>query len=367
MKKSLIVVFALLLLAGCQSQKEQENKVSVPVRITVTQPDSISKYLKLTGGVEAMNDALVYSKTSEKVDKILVKIGEMVQANQALIVQSNQILGQGVKLAKASVENAKAQHQMVQQDYERIQRLFKSKAISQQQLDQTEAQFKAAEAGLEQAQAQLEQAKEQYQNSTVKAPFAGKVAMIMVENGQMVPAGQPVVKIVNASQMKAKLYVPATDMSFVHEGQKVIARFPAIPDTEFVGYIQRVDEAVDPVKRALEIEVRLVNDHPAIKSGMFGQFLVETQFHPNTIVLPDNAVLTQTEVKTNPKTGEQEAVKRYYAYIVKNGKAQLQEIKLGLYAEGRMEIISGLSVNDSVIVMGQNIVKDGNPVKIVNE
>lgn len=367
MKKISLVFIPFILMAGCEATIEQVDKAPVPVQISSIRPDSISQFLKLTGGIEALDDALVYSKVSETAEYILVKPGDTVRGNQTLAVQTSHILQQGMNLAQASVENAETQYAMARQDYERMQRLFRNNAVSQQQCDQSETQYKAAQAMVKQAEAQLEQAREQYQNSIIKSPFAGTVAMVLYEKGQMVPAGQPVVQIVNDSQMKAKLFVPALDISLIRRGQNVIARFPAIPDTEFAGHIERINGAIDPVNRTMEIEVRIENTHPMLKSGMFGQFLIETQSHSNTIVLPDNVILSDTEVTLNPDTGEQTSVKRYYVYTVEGGAARLRQVEPGLYSEGRMEIVSGLSSSDSVIVMGQNLLKDNTPVTIVHE
>lgn len=359
-------IIILLFFLGCQSENDKEDETTIPVSVFVARPDSISQNLKLTGGIEAVNDAIVYSKISEKIDSILVRSGDKVKADQLLAVQSNQLLFEGVNVAQAALGNARAQYEMMQKNYERMQRLFSEQAISQQRFDQEETQFKLAEAGLEQARAHLGQAREQYENSFVKAPFSGTVAMIFFDEGQTAPAGQPVAKIVDTRQMKAKLYVPEVEVSSISVGQKAIIKFPALPEKQFFGVLYRIDEAIDPVKRALEIEVRITNNGTILKSGMFGQFLVETKHRTNTIVLVDNAIMTQTEVELDPETGEQKSVKRHFVYTIKDGKARMQDVVPGIYYHGKIEVTSGLSFGDSVVVVGQNIIKDGDLVKIAN-
>ena len=363
----MVVVIGLFVLSGCRRQAEEQEvkeKPVVPVLVYVTKPDTISQYLKLTGGIEAKNEAFVYSKSSEKIDRLLVKIGDQVTKNQVLLTQSNQILQQGITQAESAVRSAAAQYELTQQELERVKRLFQEKIASQQQLDQATTQSKATKEGLEQAQSRLQQAKEQYQSSVVKAPIAGQVAMIFFQEGQVAPVGQQVIKIVHASAVKAKLYVPEIDIAHVSLGQKVIATFPAFPDVEFAGVVDRIDEAIDPQKRALEIEVRIDNPQPPLKSGQFGQFLIEIEQHSDVIVVTDAAVMTQTEVKLNDK-GEQKAFQAYYVYVVEDGKARKREVTPGIYAGGQIELTSGVDVGEAIIVVGQNLVKDGDAVNIV--
>lgn len=366
MKKMMMIFVSLLLLVGCRPATRRPYNTSVPVTVYVIKPETISSYTKITGGIEAEEDAVVYSKIGEKLDKILVKPGETVKSGQVLAEQYNQSLNESVNQSTAALRNAQSQYDMTKTDFERMQRLFISKAISQQQFDQAKAQFEAVVSGLDQAKAALKLAQEQYENSLVKAPFDGKVAIIYYDKDQMVPAGQPVFKIVNAKNIKAKLSVPEVDISHIAIGQRVLITFPAFADTQFVGFVYRVDEAIDPSTRTLEIEVRMDNPDGRLKSGQFGQFLIETERREQAIVVTDIAVMTQTEVEVTEQ-GEQKEVKKYYVFLVKEGKAEKRFVQPGIYSQGKMELIQGISIGDSLIVMGQNIVKDGSPIRVVNK
>lgn len=370
----------------------QEKTVSVMVY--QVQPETISRYVKLTGGLEAGDETLVYSETTAKLEQIKVKVGEQVKANQVLAIQSSRVLQQGVNQAKVAVENALAQEELARQNHERNEQLLQKQIISQQQFDQTEAALKSAQLTVEQARAQLGQSQEQQGSSVIKAPFAGKVAQILFNKGDMVASGKAVFKIVNTGTFKAKLDVPETEAANVSLGQTVLATFPAIPDTEFTGVITRIDEAIDPAKRALEIEVSFgvpnsetggesdhqtlpaqkenpqsakpAGDFAKLKSGLFGQFKIEIQRHENAVVIPDNVMKTQTAVKVNER-GEQTTLKTYYVYVAEQGKAVMKTVTPGIYASGRVELTSGVNMGEAVIVVGQNTVKDGAAVAIANQ
>ena len=76
--------------------------------------------------------------------------------------------------------------------------------------------------------------------------------------------------------------------------------------------------------------------------------------------------MTQTNVEVND-LGNQTEIKKYYAYIIKDGLAQKHFVTPGIISRGRMELVNGVSIGDSLIVTGQNVVKDGNPVRVVNK
>ena len=384
MANALALVSLMFVQYGCSRPEQGEAQASIPQEKTIsvvayqTRPETISQYLKLTGGIEAGSETLVYSETTEKLEQIKVKVGEEVSADQVLAIQAGRTQQQSVKQAKAAVENAKAQEELAQQNHARNEQLFREKIISKQQFDQTETALKSATLTVEQAEAQLAQSQEQQGNTVIKAPFAGKVAQVFFNKGDMVSSGQAVFKIVNTGTYKAKLDVPETHASYIFVGQTVLAAFPAIPETEFVGAVTRIDEAIDTDKRALEIEVSFAppsddaaqpapqNSLAALKSGLFGQFKIEMQRHENSVVIPDNALMTQTTVNVNDR-GEQVTSKTHYVFVVEQGKALAKTVIPGIYASGRVELTSGVNMGDAVIVTGQNIVKDSDAVVIANQ
>lgn len=361
-----LLIFGLLLITSCKKEEEVQEEKAVPVNVYKVHPDTISNYIKLTGSITGENDATVYSKISEKLDKLFVKPGQRVTTNEVLAVQYNTLFEQSVDLAKAALKTAQAQYELVCQDFERMGELYRQKAVSPQQFEQAETQKKTAEAGLEQAKLQLEQAKENYQNSFIKAPFNGIVGAVFFEQNQMIPAGQPVVQIVSPEAMKSKLQISSKDISSVSIGQNVVVKFPSIPGREYSGKVVNINHAIDKLSNLLEIEVQLITPDKRIKSGIFGEFLIKTETKNGTIVLPENSLMQRTEILVDKNTGMQKKMKKYFVFTVENKTAKLTEVKTGINSNGRIEIADGLENSDSVIVVGQNVVRDGQKVKIVD-
>ncbi|NLE02754.1 MAG: efflux RND transporter periplasmic adaptor subunit [Fibrobacter sp.] len=355
----------LALTAGCKPRVAPQEQRIPPVRVFEAQPDSISSYITLTGSIEAQNDAVVYSKISEKLISLHVKPGDRVTAGQVLGTQYHQSALQGKSVAAAALKSAQIQLQTTSNDYNRMKNLYDKKAISRQQYDQSKSQYDLAQATFEQAQASLEQATVQVENAILRAPFDGKVASINFEINQMVNQGQPVLQIINAQAVKAKLNVPSGDINKITIGKKVTAVFPALPDTLFTGEVIRMNEAIDPLNRSLGMEVRLSNSGNLLRSGMFGEFRVETAKHTETIVVSEMTVMTSMQITTDAM-GIQTEKPEYYIFLVKDGKAHRRSITQGIVSGGLIELTSGVSFGDSIIISGQNTVKDGDTLNVIN-
>lgn len=364
-KKIFLILFTLLIFVACDEQTETVEETVVPVKVFEVKKDTISQFVQLTGSVEAANDAVIYSKVSEKIVDIKAKVGDRVKKDQVIAVQYNDVLKQSVEMARAALKNAEAQNKLATQNFKRMKNLYDQKAVSPQQYDQSETQMQSAEAALEQAKSQLAQAEENYQNSLIKAPFEGIVAAINYEKDQMVMTGQPVAQVVNSNSMKTKLTVSGNDVNKVSIGQPVHILFPSIPGKEYEGKVVRINEALNPLTNSLEVEVRILDPDDNIKSGIFGKFNLQLETREDVFVIPETAMQQQTEVLINRETGIQQPVSKHFVFKIENNRAVLTQIEIGVVSEGRVEVTSGISEGDLIVVVGQNIVKNGDLVKII--
>lgn len=365
LKKIFVFILTLLVFIACQEQDETIKETAVPVKVYTVKPDAISQFLRLTGSVEAENDAVIYAKVSEKIVKIYKQVGQMVEKDEVIAEQYNAILKQALEMAKAGLKSAESQFVLAKQNYDRMEKLYEQKAVSPQQFDQTESQMQIAEAGLDQARSQLKQTEENYENSFIKSPFDGVVAAINFEENQMVSAGQPVAQVVNSKSMKAKLSVTGIDVNKVKLDQPVEIEFPSIQNKVYKGKVVRINKALNPLTNSLEIEVKILNPDENVKSGIFGKFNLELVKKEDVIVVPEIAIQQQTEIQIDKQTGVQNPVRKYLIYKLVEDKVKLTDVKIGINSDGRTEVTEGLSVGDKVVIVGQNIIKDGDTVKII--
>lgn len=363
--KFLALFVILSFVFGCQQEAEENVVKPIPVKIYKVKTESISKFIRVTGTVTADEDVMVVSKTAERILKINVKPGQKVTEGQVIAVQKNDMLKQGVEMASSAYQTAEAQAKLSQQDYERMKMLFTQKAISRQQFDQAETAKETTEHALNQTKAALDQAEEQYENSFIKAPFSGIVAAVYVELNQMINMGQPVAQVISPSKMKAKVYLTGDDIQKIELGQTAEINFPNLPEKKYTGIVKKINSAIDQISKTLEVEIEFTGTTEGIKSGMFGEFLIASEKKENSIVIPETAMLSQTEIKIDRETGLQKSVKKYFVFTIQSQKANLVEVKTGIAFNGLTEITSGLHIGDSIVIVGQNIVKENQTVNVI--
>lgn len=367
MRYRLLSLLSLMvfLLTGCSQKAEENTAKTVPVKIYQVKSESISTYVHATGSAEGDEDVIVYSKVSERVEKVNIRPGQAVAKDQVLVEQKNEVLRQSLEIARAALKTAEAQAKLAALDYERMSKLYSEKAISPQQHDQAKTAKETAEHGSEQARSMYEQAREQFDHSLIKAPFDGVAAAVYVEKNQTIAMGQPVVQIISPSKMKAKIYLTGADIQLVKIGQRVLVQFPTIPGKEFSGRVDKINTAIDQTSKTLEVEIGFLSNDRRITSGLFGAFSIETQNNANRLVIPEAALIPQTEIRINRETGLQNTVKKFFLYVIQSSTARLREVNTGIANNGQIEITNGLTLGDSVIIVGQNIVKDGQPVNVI--
>ncbi|RQV98149.1 MAG: efflux RND transporter periplasmic adaptor subunit, partial [Calditrichaeota bacterium] len=358
---------AILLITSCQKNQEVNSENAIPVRTFELQPDSISTYLEITGNLQAENEAQVFSIISGKLIQIRKKVGSTVTKDEIIAVIENRIWKEALNQAEASLESMKARYQQVRQDYERYQKLYKERAVSEQQWEQIRSAMQEADANLARLKAAYAQALEQYENTFIKAPFDGIVGTLYFDEGQMVATGQPVAKIVNTNLMRTKLYIPDIHIRKIKIGQRVYAAFPSFENRTFVGVINRIDPAIDPLSRTAEVEAVFQNEEKILKSGMYGVFNIEIEQKKNALIVPDNALLSQTRIEVDPETGKTNTIKSYYVFVAENDTASVVPVETGIESGDEIEITSGLKPGDQVIVVGQKIIKDGSRIEIVRD
>lgn len=366
MKKiGFIILLSTFLYWECQKADQEIVETVVPVRVLTVKPDSIAKFLEITGNLEAVNDAVVVSKISERLVKIVKNVGSSVKENETVATMENKIWRERLNQAEAALKSIEARHEQVKQDYERYQRLYQEKAVSQQQWEKIRSSMQEAEASLAQLQAAYSQAREQFEETFIKAPFDGIVGSFYFDEGQMIQTGQPVVKIVNTDLMKAKLNIPDVQINKIQLNQLVNAKFPSLDKEIFRGNINRIDPAIDPLSRTIQVEAIFSNKNKMLKSGMYGVFHIEIEKKINSFVIPDNAIINRTEVKINPQTGTTFTEKNHFVYLVKSDSVVQVLVQTGISSGNVVEIIEGLSESDKVIIVGQRVVKPGQKVRIV--
>lgn len=351
MKRNLIfsVVSAgslLLALAACgggggpdaEQAKAEEEEVSVPVEVAETRRGDVNAYYSGTATLEAEQDAEVVAKVGGNVEQLLVEEGDQVKEGQVLARIDDDRLSLEVKRAEANLAK-------LQQEYRRNKQLYENNLVSSEAFERLAYEVDAMKADLELARLQLE-------HTEIRAPFSGVVAARYIKVGNMIAQNEAAFRVTDFDPLVAKLYVPERELHKLADEQLAEVRVDAMPNQRFIGSVDRVSPVVDASTGTFTVTVNVNDPTNTLKPGMFGRVAIVYDRRQDTLLVPRSAVITQDAKST--------------VFVVNEGTAQRRVVETGYANNGSIEIVSGLEKGDRVVTVGQNSLKDGARVSIIN-
>ncbi len=246
-----------------------------------------------------------------------------------------------IEMARSQVQAARAQRDMALQQRAMIQQGPRTQEIEM------------ARAQVAQAQAAVAFARLQLANATITAPFAGTVTHRFVDPGQLVtvaPGGGMVVTVAQIDTVNVNLDVSETDLARVKPGQVVALHMDAYPDRSFAGMVREVGLAADPRVRVFKVKVAVPNADHVLKPGMFARGEITVGRHEQALVIPRDAVVSDTGQPS--------------VFVADAGKARIRKVRLGVMSGPIVEVLEGLAKGDAVIVAGQSGLTDGAAIAV---
>lgn len=359
-----VLMMAVLLLSGCSQSEEVVKESAITVNTAPAQIRDLAKSVLYTGTVRGQNEVYLMPKVLARVTGIHAQPGDTVRAGQTLITLDNTDFIAGVKqaeallaLAQAGLQSNQIQAENARLNYERIQALHEAGAVSDQQLEASRAAYEAliagsAEASVAQAEAGLMAARNALNNCIITSPINGVVGTISLSLGDTANPSAVAAIVSNTSQLEVEVMVSETEVSYIQKGSPVDVVVRAVRDEPFLGEVKSISTVADPVKRNYPVKVSLPNTEGQIKSGMFAELTIDTMSRQGILTVPVGAVI--------PKGGQD------IVYLVDGeSRAQVAEVTTGIKNDQYIEIVSGLTAGQEVIVKGNTLVSDGTLVRVV--
>jgi RND family efflux transporter MFP subunit len=284
-----------------------------------------------------------------RLEEIRVREGDRVRKGDVLARLEDADLRAAVEQSRAAVRMAEANLENAEAQHGRMANLQKRGSATEKSLEDAVAAFRVAEAGLEQARANLLAAEVALSYSELQAPMGGWVVRKLVETGDMITPGTPLLVIEDLSRVKVTFHVPETDVVGLKEGS------PAEVSVDVLGqvYDAAVDRVVpsgDPASRTFRVQLILDNTDGILRSGMFARarFL---RGERQALAIPMDAVV---------RRGGLDGV-----FVVEEDlRARLRWLKLGR-AEGELvEVLSGLEVGHRLVIRPPAGLADGVAVEV---
>lgn len=288
---------------------------------------------------------------------------------------------------KSDLTQAEASNEQAVAEHERSERLIKSGAVSQSEFDVTLARQKRTAAEIEDAkealnigmagarqedleakraeiralEASVEAAKNQLDDATLKAPFDGEISARYVDNFQRVQAKQPIVRMVNISEIEVTIQVPESLIGLVPQVKKVACRFDAIADRDFVGTITRIGREASQTTRTYPVTVQISQPEDVkILPGMAATVRNHSEEgdEPGTgdLIVPPSSVFTA------PEDDSQTFV---WVFDESSGKVSRRAVKTGELTPVGLKVDEGLEVGERVVTSGVNSLREGQVVKLL--
>jgi HlyD family secretion protein len=284
----------------------------------------------------------------------LIEIGARPEDIQAMELQIK-ASESGLTIAK-SMSDSKSWEQdieMVKSRYDQAKAMLDS-AKSLVGAKSWEAEIAGAEAGVKQAETGLALAKEALSYATVTAPISGTVSKRNLDTGSMANPAMPMFTIVSMNIVKAVVEVPEANLSGLPLNENISVTVTGI--TEPVkGQITLVSPVVKPTSRTATVEITIDNSSRSLKPGAFARVNIPLKINNNVVLVGRSAIIDDRESK---EPGSK------YAFIVDKNKIIRRKVEIGIAQGDTIEVVSGIQAGEKVVIAGQNLVKDGEIIKV---
>lgn len=303
-----------------QYDKEQ----AINVQVDTLQLENVNAEFSYSGTFEPNKETKISAEIQGKINTILVDVGSIVSEGQPIIQLDNSLLKLQLQTIEVQIEGLEA-------DVNRYSILAKADAIQGVQLEK-------AELGLKSAKVQKATLLEQINKTTIKAPFSGVVTAKLSEEGAYAAPGVPLLQITDITTLKFTINVPEKDLSQFKLNQSYSLTADAYSEILLTGKTAMIGSKAN-MGSSFPVQFMVNNTSDLkIKSGMFGKVLLKNETHGKGIIIPSSAI---QGTENQPKV-----------YIVKNGKALLQNITISNKIQNKAVVSNGLNEGDVIVTNG---------------
>ena len=372
-------------------QKVRRNSPVVEVQEVVRA--DMGRHIVLSGQTVADASISLAPKYNGRITAVYADLGDWVEEGQILMVQDLEDLDISIAQNAAAAGAARADvretaatynanlsskknaYELASAKYERQKYLFSIGAISQDKLDSVEAEYSAAKAAYEVLANQqaggmaaaieskellaakqehaTEALEKQRSDMILRAPRSGIIAYRNAEVGAMAAAGTKAFTLVDNGHINVDCTIGENDAAILQAGMEVNVTIDAL-GKDFLGKIIFVSPAMDEDSKSYRVRVSLDNPDNTVKAGLFAHTAVDILQRPQTIFVPQSAVLT--------RNGEQ------YVFVLReDGTVERRVVKIGLLNDVSEEILEGLTEGEKVVLTNQDKLQDGMKVKVAAE
>ncbi|MDD3529779.1 MAG: efflux RND transporter periplasmic adaptor subunit [Gallionellaceae bacterium] len=349
MTARLVVALAVSvsLLAACREEKP----AAAPPPTVLVRPAAAADGAAATyaGEVRARHEADLAFRVGGKLVARLVDVGTPVRPGTVLARLDPADLELNVAAVRAQVAAAESDLALARADLDRYTALAQAKFVSPAMLDAKATAHQAAAARLDQARAQLAVTGNQAGYGSLVSDRAGVVTAVLAEAGQVVAAGQPVLRVARPEEKEVLIYVPEGQLAALKATRAISVTLWARPDLRLRGQLRELAPAADPATRTYAARIRLVDADPAAELGMTAEVALAPASAGGGVLVPLSAVLER---------GEGAEV-----WVVVQDRAERRPVTVAAWRQDGAVLAAGVAPGEAVVAVGAHKLTPGQAVK----
>ena len=308
------------------------------VEVSTVETRDLETTISSVGSLRAKESVTLAPEIGGRVSAIHFEEGQRVEAGMVLFELDKSILN-------ASLQSAHAAHALAQSTFIRTEALSKRGVNATQALEEALANLRNTEAALALAEAQLAQ-------TYIKAPFSGIVGLRAVSIGAYVSAGSTsLARLDQIDPLVVEFTLPEVALGSITPAQQVSVTTDALPGQTFLGQVYAVEPSIEETGRAIRMRAMIPNADLKLRPGLFARVNVTTGTKTDAILVPESAIVPSGDLQTVFRIND-------------GGTVEVVSVMLGQRLDGKVEILTGLDSNASVVVAGQQKLQNGSRVSV---
>lgn len=348
-----VMILAPACIAGCSGKDETDaqEQGKRPVRVETVSVRS-RVFLERVRGIGTIRAAKAVEIRPE-IAGILVQVnaeeGRRVKEGDLLFVLEDNALRRRLDEQKRALDAARARLENVRSTHRRLRSLWERRVIAKERWDQVQSQMEVARAEVRRLEAAVQVVRERLEDTRVQAPFAGVLSERLVDPGDLVQQGQPLVRLYRDGGTEADFSVTGRHAGRVNTGQRAEVAVDAYPEQTFSGRVVFVSPDLDPKTREFQVTAQVEDPDQRLKPGMFARVAVVVSRREDRAAVPEECLVPVRD--------------GYAVFVVEEDRARRRPVDIGLRRAGTVEIAEGLQPGERVVRTGHLRLEDGDAVQ----
>jgi multidrug efflux system membrane fusion protein len=347
------VSLTVLVLSGCTDVTPQPK----PVRPVLTSEVMLRPYWQqhvYSGEIEARNETALGFRVAGKLSMRNVEVGDRVSANTLIARLDPEDYRLRLMEAEAQLTAAAAELSKAAADQKRYASLLKRELVSDADYQGFSNAYNVARARKRQAEASLAVARNQADYTDLHADHEGIVTAVEAEQGQVVAAGQTVVRLALCCEKEAVISVPENRLDEIRLADEITVELWALPDAGFAGKVREVSPGADPVTRTYRVRISLPEAGDDVQFGMTASVRVKRRLHEQVALVPATALF------------QHDSAPAVWILDPESTTVTLRTVTVAAYRQDGVLVSDGLTDGDRIVTAGVHLLVEGQTVRLAN-